>query len=103
MTKEDFMSYCLLYAADADFNITKQDVILVASNIEPEDFVRVYNVFEMDGDKAKIERINEHKSLYIKNEEEKREFLDRIKEVFFTDRVNESVERSVMLMLKNIL
>ena len=48
MTAEEFRVYCLLYASESDFNITRQELIAVGSVIEPELFIRVYNRYEMD-------------------------------------------------------
>ena len=40
MTAEEFRVYCLLYASESDFNITRQELIAVGSVIEPELFIR---------------------------------------------------------------
>ena len=103
LTKEEFRTYCLLYAADADFNITKQEIIAIGAKIAPEDFIRVYNWFEADSDMDRIETIQSNKMQYINNNDEKNALLNELKEVFFADGVFDSVERSVFLMLKKLL
>ncbi|MCQ2318021.1 MAG: hypothetical protein MJZ90_03765 [Bacteroidales bacterium] len=103
LTKDEFRTYCLLFAANADFNITKQEIIAIGAKIDPEDFVRVYNWFEADNDRERIETIQANKVKYVKNEEDKNKLLDELKEVFFADGVFDSVERSIFLMLKKFL
>lgn len=103
LTKEEFRTYCLLYAADADFNITKQEIIAIGAKIAPEDFIRVYNWFEADNDMDRIETIQSNKMQYINNDDEKNSLIKELKEVFFADGVFDSVERSVFLMLKKLL
>jgi len=103
LTKEEFRTYCLLYAANADFNITKQEIIAIGAKIDPEDFVRVYNWFEADSDMERIEVIMQNKTQFIKNEEDKQNLINELKEVFFADGVFDSVERSIFVMLKKVL
>lgn len=103
LTKEEFRTYCLLYAADADFNITKQEIIAIGAKIAPEDFIRVYNWFEADSDMDRIETIQSNKAQYINNDDEKNALIKELKEVFFADGVFDSVEKSIFFMLKKLL
>jgi len=103
LTKEEFRTYCLLFAANADFNITKQEIIAIGAKINPEDFVRVYNLFEADSDMERIETIQSNKGYYIKNESDKQAFIEELKEVFFADGRFDSVEKSIFFMLKKVL
>ena len=68
LTKDEFRTYCLLFAANADFNITKQEIIAIGAKIDPEDFVRVYNWFEADSDIERVETIQANKTQYIKRQ-----------------------------------
>ena len=103
LTKEEFRTYCLLYAANADFNITKQEIIAIGAKIAPEDFIRVYNWFEADSDMERIETIQSNKVQYINNDDEKNSLIKELKEVFFADGVFDSVEKSIFFMLKKLL
>lgn len=103
LTKEEFRTYCLLFAANADFNITKQEIIAIGAKINPEDFVRVYNWFEADSDVERVDTIMGNKTQFIKNEEDKQNIINELKEVFFADSVFDSVERSIFVMLKKVL
>lgn len=103
LTKEEFMTYCLLFAANADFNITKQEIIAIGAKINPVDFVRVYNWFEADSDIERVETIRANKTQYIKNEDDKQNLIKELKEVFFADGVFDSVEKSISFMLKKVL
>lgn len=103
LTKDEFRTYCLLFAADADFDITKQEIIAIGAKIDPEDFVRVYNWFEADSDADRVETIMANKVHYIKSDEDKALFLNDMKEVFFADGVFDSVEKSIFFMLRKAL
>lgn len=103
LTKDEFRTYCLLFAANADFNITKQEIIAIGAKIDPEDFVRVYNWFEADSDMERVETIQANKTQYIKNEDDKQNLIKELKEVFFADGVFDSVEKSIFFMLKKVL
>ncbi len=103
LTKDEFRTYCLLFAANADFNITKQEIIAIGAKIDPEDFVRVYNWFEADSDADRVETIMANKVHYIKNEDDKQNLIKELKEVFFADGVFDSVEKSIFFMLKKVL
>lgn len=103
LTKDEFRTYCLLFAADADFDITKQEIIAIGAKIAPEDFIRVYNWFEADSDTERVETIMTNKTQYIKNEDDKQNLIKELKEVFFADGVFDSVEKSIFFMLKKAL
>ena len=103
LSKEEFEIYCLLIAADADFDITKQELIAMGAHTDPVTFVRVYNGFEADGDMERLDTIREHKTLYIKDELDRQNHFERMKKVFFFDGKFQAAEESVIKMLRNII
>ena len=68
LSKHEFEIYCLLFAADADFDITKQELIAIGSHTDPVTFVRIYNGFEADTDRERTTTLQECMTLYIKDE-----------------------------------
>lgn len=103
LSKEEFEIYCLLIAADADFDITKQELIAMGAHTDPVTFVRVYNGFEADGDMERLDTIREHKTLYIKDELDRQNLFEKMKKVFFADGKFVAAEQSVFTMLRKLI
>ncbi len=103
LTKEEFEIYCLFMAANADFDITKQELIAMGAGTNPELFVKVYNGFEADNDLERINTIQECKELYIKDELDRQNLFDRMKKVFFADSRFTAAEQSIFTMLRKLI
>lgn len=103
LSKEEFEIYCLFMAANADFNITRQELIAIGAHTDPELFVKVYNGFEADKDIERIDTIRECKALYIKDELDRQNLFDRMKEVFFADGKFVAAEQSILTMLRKLI
>ncbi|MBO7073588.1 MAG: hypothetical protein J6W12_01570 [Bacteroidales bacterium] len=103
LSKEEFEIYCLFMAANADFNITRQELIAIGTHTNPELFVKVYNGFEADKDIERIDTIRECKALYIKDELDRQNLFDRMKEVFFADGKFVAAEQSILTMLRKLI
>ena len=103
LSKEEFEIYCLLIAADADFDITKQELIAMGAHTDPEMFVKVYNGFESDSDVERIDTIRECKKLYINDELDRQNLFDKMKNVFFADGKFQAAEQSVFTMLRKLI
>lgn len=103
LSKEEFEIYCLFMAANADFNITRQELIAMGAHTNPELFVKVYNGFEADKDIERIDTIRECKALYIKDELDRQNLFDRMKEVFFADGKFVAAEQSILTMLRKLI
>ena len=103
LSKEEFEIYCLFIAANADFNITKQELIAMGVGSDPQMFVKVYNGFEADNDIERINTIQECKKLYIKDELDRQNLFDKMKKVFFADGRFQAAEQSVFTMLRKLI
>ena len=103
LTKEEFEIYCLLIAADADFDITKQELIAIGAHTDPQTFVRIYNGFEADNDIERLGTIREHKALYIKDELDRQNHFDKMKKVFFANGKHQAAEQSIFMMLRKLI
>lgn len=103
LTREEFEIYCLFMAANADFNITKQELIAMGAHTNPELFVKVYNGFEADDDMERIATIRDCKALYIKDELDRQNLFDKMKKVFFADGKFQAAEQSIFTMLRKLI
>lgn len=103
LSKEEFEIYCLLIAANADFDITKQELIAMGAHTDPQTFVRIYNGFEADSEIERINTIKECKALYIKDELDRQSLFDKMKKVFFADGKFVAAEQSIFTMLRKLI
>ena len=103
LSKEEFEIYCLFLAANADFNITRQELIAMGVGSDPQMFVKVYNGFEADNDLERIKTIEECKKLYIKDELDRQNLFDSMKRVFFADGKFSAAEQSIFTMLRKLI
>ena len=103
LSKEEFEIYCLLIAADADFDITKQELIAMGAHTDPQTSVTIYNGFEADNTTTRIETIREHKAIYIKDELDRQNHIEIMKRVFFADGKFQAAEQSVFTMLRKLI
>ena len=103
LTKEEFEIYCLFIAANADFNITRQELIAMGVGSDPQMFVKVYNGFDADNDLERINTIQECKKLYIKDELDRQNLFDKMKKVFFADGKFQAAEQSIFTMLRKLI
>ena len=92
-----------MIAADADFDITKQELIAIGAHTDPQTFVRIYNGFEADSDMERLGTIREHKALYIKDELDRQNHFDSMKKVFFADGRFQAAEQSIFTMLRKLI
>lgn len=103
LSKEEFEIYCLLIAADADFDITRQELIAIGAHTDPQLFVRMYNGFEADSDIERAKTIEECKTLFIKDELDRQNLFDKMKKVFFADGKYSAAEQSIFTMLRKLI
>lgn len=103
LTREEFLIYCLLYAEENSFNFTKRDLIAMMSNVEPEDFMRVYNRFVMEFESDRLQVIEQHKALYINDMSDKMSFYEDLKKMFFFEERFVLTGNNVIKILDTVL
>ena len=103
LTQDEFLIYCLLFAEEEDFNFTKRDLIEMMSNIEPQDFMKVYNRFVMETESERLQVIEQHKLLYVNESSDKILFFDRFKKMFFYEERFSSVADEAVKLLDVLL
>lgn len=101
-TYSEFRTYLLLYAANADFIIRKEekDVILEESNNK--EYKKILKKFENDSDLEKIKTIMSFREKYFSTEEEVEKLLDEVKEVLFADDEFHYYERNFLMFFKKL-
>ena len=75
----------------------------MGAGTDPQMFVKVYNGFEADNDVERIDTIRECKKLYIKDELDRQNLFDKMKQVFFADGKFQAAEQSVFMMLRKLI
>ena len=99
----EYLAYILLYAANADFEITADELDLIRKNIDREDFKRIKKEFDAAGDAEKLDVIMHYKEPYIHILLDSASLEEKLKEVLMADDSYPSVERAINTFLHRLL
>lgn len=102
-TKKEFEAYVLLYAAQCNLIETQEERDYILSKIDNETFNRIHNLIVFEKDEESLERIKEYLYLNQYKEEERRELIRDIKQVFFADGTVDKIEKNIFAKLTKIL
>ena len=100
---QEFTTFLLLYAADADFVITpeEKDFILQRSNMQT--FQKVWEEYKQMNDYEKIQTILAYKATHYPTVAQKNELMDLIKREFYADGDFSALERNVLITLDKLM
>ena len=96
MVKRDFEILCLIKAATSDFDISRGDLILMASGIDAAEFMSVYSEFEMMTEAQVSGVMAEYKENFVRNAAMREELMLDIRRMFFADRKTMHLEEKMM-------
>ena len=99
----EYLAYLMLYAANADFEIEKEELHLIRQAVDREEYRMVRNAFDKANDAERLEVIMRYKDEYINTLRDQDAVIDQLKEVLQADGEDESVERGVFILLKKLL
>ena len=99
----EYLAYLMLYAANADFEIEKEELHLIRQAVDREEYRMVRNAFDKAKDAERLEVIMRYKDEYINTLRDQDAVIDQLKEVLQADGEDESVERGVFILLKKLL
>ncbi|MCK9302568.1 MAG: hypothetical protein PHU62_09275 [Bacteroidales bacterium] len=103
LNQEELEIYSLLYAANTDMKITKEELELITAEVEPDTFDRVKRVFSQDNDAERLDKIVYFRENYLKTKEQQDAFMNSMKNIFAADKQYMLMEKVVYSMLKKIL
>lgn len=99
----EYLVYILLYTANADFEISGEELDLIRKNIDREDFKRIKNAFDAAGDADRLEVILHYKAPYLHVLMDSAALEMKMKEVLMADGRYPSVERAINTFLHRLL
>ncbi len=99
----EFKVYLLLYAANADFELTKEEKQLIHSKCSKSEYKHIHNVFENDSDYDQIETILSFKDKFYPTEEDTVKLLKEINDLLIVDHELDLYEKNFFRILQKIL
>lgn len=100
---QEFMAFLLLYAANADTEVNRDEKELLFSMVSFDDYKRIKRAYEEANDYESLQIILSFKSAYFKDEAAVDKLLGDLKEMFLADNRFDASEKSVFLGLKRLL
>lgn len=101
--KEEFTAYVLLYCAQADSNVSEEEITIIKTKVDEEQFKSVKSEFESDNDYKRIQKIKNTVTRYGFSAEDMQILFDDMKKIFHSDGKFDLIERKLFNMLKRIL
>ena len=100
---EEFTTFLLLYASNADLELSESEEEAMKSRLDPAHYEAVKDVFDNASDYEIIQIILSYKGLYFPTIPRTNELLDLIKKQFFADGEFSVLEKNVFRILKKLL
>lgn len=102
-TRTEFEAYVLLYAAQCNLLETEEERDYILSKVDEKTFNKVHTQIVFDREEDIIENIKEYLLMNKFSQEEKRNLINDIKEVFFADGTVDKMEKQIFVVLQKIL
>ncbi|MCH8330501.1 MAG: hypothetical protein IH946_03830 [Bacteroidetes bacterium] len=102
-TYEEFLSFLLIYAASADFEISSEETDLIKAKYGVETFEKSMVIFEGLNFMEQVDVILEFKSKYFSTEEELNKLFELIQELFDADGEFSLLEQNQYRALKRLM
>ncbi len=100
---EEFTTYLLLYAANADMELSDEEVKLIKSRISDDAYQTIKTEFDEANDYQHIQTILQYKGLYFPTEARARELMDLVQQVFNVDGNFSQLEKNSLRVLKRLI
>ena len=102
-TKEDFLTYLLLYAANSDFVISDEEKQFILNRVSEEEYHKIHRVFNKHSEADRSETISLLGNRFCNGEDDKCEIRKDIVKLFFADEDYSLLERNFFIAVKKIL
>ncbi|MDR1345541.1 MAG: hypothetical protein LBK03_02425 [Bacteroidales bacterium] len=102
-TKEEFLTYVMLYAANADSHISAKEQKIIGTKAGEDIFEKMREQFETDSDYDSLQNIIAYKNKYLQSENDVADILREVKSIFFTDNVFSDYEQQVVFLIEKLL
>ena len=102
-TRKEFKAYILLYAAQADFNISAEEKEMIISKVDKNSYEKIQKELKKDNDYQSIQKIQKNIEIHSYSQDFLENLINDIKEVFFSDDNFDVLERNMLMFLKRVL
>jgi hypothetical protein len=102
-TYNEFLAFILLYAAHADFDVTREEKEILFSKVGVDEYRSIKKSFDSKNDYERLQTIKLFREDYFSDDAGIEKLLSDLKELFLADEEYNSVENAVFLGLKRNL
>ncbi|MDR5589446.1 hypothetical protein [Christiangramia sp. SM2212] len=102
-TKSELQIYILMLCANADSNITNEELEVIKTKTDKDTFERLYQEFAKDSEDESLEKIQDNLVLHEYSHKELVNLRKEMFEVFFSDKKFNQMENTLDKILNNIL
>jgi hypothetical protein len=99
----DYLAYILLYAANADFEMAKEELDIIRESVSREDFIRIRKHFDDSNDAERLAVIMHYRDAYMSILAYSPSVINQLKAVFSADEKYPAIEKAVFIFLKKLL
>ena len=99
----EYLAYILLYAANADFEVAREELEIIRESVSREDFSRIRKSFDDSNDAERLEVIMHYRDAYLDILLDTPVLAEHLKSVFLADHQYNSVEKGVFIYLRKLL
>ena len=99
----EYLAYILLYAANADFEIGKEELEIIRESVSREDYKRIRKSFDEDNDAERLGVIMHYRDAYKDILIDSPTITNQLKAIFLADDRYPSIEKAVFIFLKKLL
>jgi hypothetical protein len=99
----EYLAYILLYAANADFEMAKEEMKIIRETVSREDFRRIRKSFNESNDAERLAVIMHYRHPYIDILMDTPSLLKHLNNLFMADERYPSIEIAVFIYLKRLL
>lgn len=102
-TKEEFFAYLLLYAAETDSIISREEKEYILERVPEDTYAHVLKIFKKDNDKERIDRIMKNVKAGNYHQSSPQELIDEIKATMMIDGRLDAVETIFLIGIRRLL
>lgn len=101
--ENEFKTYLLLYAVNADFKMQEEEKEIILSKVSVADFKHILKVFEQHSDFVRIETILSYREKYFPTEKDVENLLKSITELLYADDKFNLNEKNFLRLITKLL
>lgn len=102
-TKTELQIYILMLCANADSNVTEEELALIKSKTDRETFEKMSQEFSGDTEEESLEKIQDNLVMHEYSHKELVNLRKEMFEIFFSDKKFSMMENTLDKILNNIL